>query len=261
MPEAAALEKGLRVRELGVELSGVPIVRDVAFEVPAGSITALAGPNGAGKTTALRALVGLVEHRGTITLDGRNLDQLERRERARALGYVPQRSLLNASLCVRDVAFQGRFCHMREFGRPSRSDREAVERALESADVSGIADRSFIELSGGEQRRVLLARALATEAPVLVLDEPTASLDVRHVLTLFRTLRKLADAGHVVLVVLHDLRDTQTLADRVLLMKAGALVAQGAVSSCLTPERVLSVYGVRIGEERSLGFSLPEDET
>ena len=219
----------------------------------------LIGPNGAGKSTLLKALVGLLPCAGTVTLDGVDLDRLSARDRARSVAYVPQRTALTAPLSVRSVVDLGRFAHREPWSRPTAHDRAVVDAALESTHVTELADRPFPTLSGGEQQRVLLARALATEAPVLLLDEPTSALDVRQVLLLHAVLRTLADKGSAIVVVLHDLAEVRAHVDRAVLMNAGRVHATGATDQVVAPGPIRDVYGVELLEGSGLSYRLPAD--
>ena len=236
---------------------GPEVVHGVDLQAPAGQITALLGPNGAGKSTLLKAVVGLVPSAGSVRLDGVELSTLEPRERARRLAYVPQRSQLMARLTVKSVVEMGRFAWRGPLSRLSSEDRTAVSSALAAVGATDLASRPFPALSGGEQQRVLLARALATGAQALVLDEPTAALDVQQVLVLHAVLRRLADQGRTVLVVLHDLNETLQHADRAVLMDAGRVHAAGPVQDIVQAEPIRQVYGVDL-REGGLRFQLPE---
>lgn len=252
------VEGGLVVRGLSVWRGGRQVLDGVEAEVPPGAITGVLGPNGAGKSTLLMAMAGLLPFEGKVALDGRDLHAHRPFERARRLAYVPQRSGLSAPLPVAEVVGQGRFPHHGPLAAPSRADREAVVRAMDRADVGAIASRPFDALSGGEQRRVLLARALATEARTIVLDEPTASLDVGHALALHALLRDLADDGYAIAVVLHHLDDARLRTDRAVLLAGGRVVAAGPSREVIDRDRVLAVYGVELIEGGGLGFRLPE---
>jgi iron complex transport system ATP-binding protein len=214
------------------------------------------GPNGAGKTTLLRALAGLVPFQGQITVDGESLSKFDPGARARRVTYVPQHSLLDAGLPVSEVVGQGRFAHRSTIGGLSRLDREAVLAACRDTDVMHLFSRPFDQLSYGERRRVLLARALATEAPVVLLDEPTASLDVRHVLLFFQLLRRLAAAGRTIVLVLHQLHEVAAIADDVLLLDAGKVAAYGPRPDVIAAEPIRRVYGVALEGIPSFGYSL-----
>ncbi len=219
------------------------VLEQVRFGCEPGTHLAILGPNGAGKTTLLKALLGLLEFEGEVHIGGQLLAQMPSRLRARHIAYVPQRSDLNAGLRVREVVMQGRFAHHRGLGLGSLADRQAVDAALEMTDVVSLAGRSYLELSGGEQRRVLLARALATEAPIIVLDEPTAGLDLCHGLLLFQRLGELTARGQTVVTVLHDLRDAERWCDRALLLERGRVCYEG--SAALPQRLVKQVYGVQ----------------
>jgi iron complex transport system ATP-binding protein len=246
----------VRARALEVLRGPRRVLADVDLNAPAGSITCVIGPNGAGKSTLLYAIAGLLPYRGRIDLGGRDLRAFDPRERARALAYVPQRSLLEAPLAVETVIFQGRFAHTGALAGPSADDRRAVHAAMERTDVLSLAQRRFDRLSTGERRRVLIARALASEARTILLDEPTAALDVRHALELFVLLRALADEGFCIVVVLHALDDVRRHGDRALLLSEGTVVAEGAVRDVVDAERVRSVYGVTLIENSALAFEL-----
>jgi iron complex transport system ATP-binding protein len=247
----------LVVENLRVEHGGRAVVAGVSFAAERGEVLAVLGPNGAGKSSLLRAVAGLVPHEGRVVIAGREAATLSRLEHARALTYLPQRSLLASPLPAATVVAHGRYAYAPGFGRLTDADRTAIGRAMETTGVSHLAYQPFTRLSYGEQRRVLLARSLATGAGILFLDEPAASLDVAHALALFRTLRARADAGDTVAVAVHQLDDARRFADRALLLQEGRLIAHGAVKAVLAPEHVLRVYGVELHEREALGFRLP----
>jgi iron complex transport system ATP-binding protein len=255
MPEAVAL----RARNLSVTLGAAQVVDSIDLDADFGSMLAILGPNGAGKSTLLRACSSLLPYEGSVSVSGTDLRHLSRRELGKRLALVPQRSLLTARLPVHAFVAHGRYAHRDALAQLSARDRRAIDSAMERADVAHLASRLLPELSYGEQRRVLLARALATEARVLLLDEPASSLDVAHVLTLFTTLRRLADDGHCIAVVLHQLDDALRFADRALLLERGRTVASGTVQSVITAEHVRRVYGVELVPGGALGFRTAEN--
>ena len=246
----------IRATGVRVERGGRVILDDVAFRAEEGSIAAILGPNGAGKSTLLKTLAGILEHEGRVELDGRPLADWTSRERARRIAYVPQRSELTAALHVETVVSQGRYAHTGGLGQPGAADRRAIAAAMARTDVLGLAGRLFDQLSIGERRRVLLARALATEARAILLDEPTEALDVRHALELHALLRELADDGYCVVAVLHGLDAARRRTDRATLLSEGKVVADGASPEVVTYEHVRAVYGVELVEGGSLGFRL-----
>jgi iron complex transport system ATP-binding protein len=252
------MTEALVAQAVSVERSGRRLLTDFDLSAAAGSVTALVGPNGAGKTTALKALAGLLPYRGSVRIHGQESSTLSWRERARLRAYVPQQSLLQSGIVVRQVVSQGRYAHAAGLGVSRAPDHEAVQRAMASTHVSELAERAWHELSGGEQRRVLLARALATAARLVLLDEPTAGLDVAHALRFLELLRAQAAAGMTIVVVLHDLDQARRYAQRVLLLQRGRVVAQGAAHDVIASNHLRDVYGVELVENAALGFRLLE---
>jgi iron complex transport system ATP-binding protein len=251
-------EQALEARNLSVRLGPREVLRDVSFACAFGEVTAVLGPNGAGKSTLLRAVSGLLPYHGQVTLEGAALDSLSAVDRAKRMSLVPQHSLLSARMPVSQVVAQGRYAHRAVLARLGPDDLAAVEAAMAATDVLFLRDRPFSELSFGEQKRVLIARALATGARTLLFDEPTASLDIEHTLRLFSLLRALAGEGRAVCVVLHQLEHALTFADRALLLQAGVAVALGAAREVITKERVRELYRVELVPQGSFGFRLPE---
>jgi iron complex transport system ATP-binding protein len=234
----------LHATEVSVRLGGNLIVDRVSVELRTGELVALVGPNGAGKTTLIRALAGLLPAEGTIELDGRTLGTLSARERARRIAYLPQGHAFSWPMDVAAVVALGRHPHADPFSPPTDEDRAAVGRALAATATETLAARTVTTLSGGEQARVALARALSTQAPILLADEPTMSLDPRHQLTVMDLLARAAHGGNAVLTIVHDLAAAARFADRVIMMARGRLVAAGPPRQVLTPERIAEVFAV-----------------
>jgi iron complex transport system ATP-binding protein len=247
----------LELDAIGVRRGGRDTLRGVTLSVAAGEVLAVIGPNGSGKSTLAMAAAGLLPlAAGAVGIGGRAAHGLAPRERALMVSYVPQRSELQAPLAVREVVAMGRYARgdAGGLGRPAPSAAEAIARALAAVDAVGLVDRAFTELSGGEAQRVVLARALATEAPVLVLDEPTSALDVAHRLAFSALLRALAGAGKAVLVALHDLTEARAVADRAALLKDGTLLRLGPVAEVIAPGPVREAYGVELVEGGGFGY-------
>ena len=247
----------LSANGVSVRLGGTTIVRNASFILRGGEFVALVGPNGAGKTTLMRALVGLVPSDGTIALDGRPLEGLKARDRARAVAYLPQGHVFYWPMPVAAIVMLGRAPHADPFSSNSAEDRAAVEGALAMTETEAFADRAVTTLSGGERARVALARALATQAQVLLADEPTASLDPRHQLTVMELMRNAAHAGNAILAIMHDLTLAARFADRVLVMDRGALVADGPPAEALAPALLAKVFGIEATIAEIAGKHVP----
>jgi iron complex transport system ATP-binding protein len=235
----------LSAQGLSVTLGGRGVLHDVSLALSTGHLVALVGPNGAGKTTLLRALAGLVVSKGVVFVGGSALSALSLRERARRFAYLPQGHVVHWPLPARDIVALGRYPHgATDPTRLTARDAEAVGRAMQAADVVDLGERPVTELSGGERSRVALARVFAVEAPVILADEPTSSLDPRHQLDVMRTLRAAADGGTLVIVVTHDLGLAARFADQVLVLSNGHLVSQGTAGEALSDQVMAEVFRV-----------------
>jgi len=220
----------------------------VGGAVRPGDRVGLLGPNGSGKTTLLRALCGVLRpERGTVLLDGRPLEALSRREVARAVAYLPQEERWEFPFTVAEVVLCGRFPHPAPLGRESDADRDAVEAALAAVDLAGMRDRAITELSGGERRRAALARSLAQGAPYLLLDEPTAALDLEHRQAILRVLARHPGA---VLLATHDLDLAAERCGRLLVLDGGRVAADGAPADVLDEALLARVFRVKARVQR-----------
>jgi iron complex transport system ATP-binding protein len=232
---------------LGVKLGGVLIIDGVDAEVAGGEWVTLIGPNGAGKSTLLRALAGLVPYTGSAQVGGDEVAGLARRELARRLAFVPQTPLLPPAMRVSEYVLLGRTPHLGAFGYEGLHDREAAQHALERLDLEGLAGRPLHTLSGGEQQRVVLARALAQESSLLVLDEPTTSLDIGRQQQVLELVAALREQGSLtVLTAMHDLTLAAQYADRLLLLSSGRLVASGPPEEIATEALVAEHYRAEV---------------
>lgn len=223
---------------------GRPALDGIDMEVPEGILYAVLGPNGSGKSTLMRALMGvLAPRRGTAMVDGRPSTEWSRRELARQVGAVPQSEAMAFPLTVRELVAMGRYPHLGPLRAEGREDREAIQGALDRCDARDLADRSVTTLSGGELQRVRIARALAQEPRALVLDEPTASLDIRHEMAIYGLLRESVERGMTVVLITHNLNQAARFADRMLLLNRGRVAAQGPVDRVVREEILEEVYG------------------
>ncbi len=249
----------IALRDLWVRFGPVAAVRELSLRVEDGEWVALIGPNGAGKTSALRALAGLVGYEGAIELDGRDARSLGRRERARLVAFVPQKPETPAELTVAEYVLLGRTPHLSYLGSEGRGDRDAAARALQRLDLGHFAERPLGSLSGGELQRAVLARALAQEARILLLDEPTTALDLGRQQLVLELVDSLRADGLTVVSTMHDLTLAGQYADRLFLLDRGAVVADGTAAEVLSAPNVAAHYGaqVRVVEEGGAVFVLP----
>lgn len=232
--------RGMAVLYHGAETRALD---DVSLDVPDGCLYAVLGPNGSGKSSLMKALMGVVPvAAGTVEIDGRPLGTWRRRELARAVGVVPQSETIAFPLRVGEMVGMGRYPHLGALAPEGRRDREAVARALEQCDVVELRDRDVTTLSGGELQRVRVARALAQEPCALLLDEPTASLDIHHEMAILELLRDWADEGMTVVVVTHGLELAARFADRVLVLSGGTVAAEGPPAEVFRAEVLERVY-------------------
>jgi iron complex transport system ATP-binding protein len=237
----------IEATNLRVSLGDVEVLHGVDLRVDRGEWVTVIGPNGAGKSTLLRTVGGLLPAAGSVELLGSGVAGLRRRDRARLVAMVPQHPVVPGGMAVLDYVLLGRTPYIRPLGRESRADLSAVDDALERLDLTRFADRALETLSGGERQRAFLARALAQAAPLLLLDEPTSSLDLGHqqeVLELVDRLR--ADKGLTVLASTHDLSVAGEYADRMVLLVGGHVVAAGPPPEVLTEDLLSRHYGARV---------------
>jgi iron complex transport system ATP-binding protein len=236
----------LAIEALGVDLGGRAILHGIGATIGAGNLVGVIGPNGAGKSTLARAIAGLLPpSAGRVAIDGTDVRSLSAAALGRHIAYLPQGQTVHWPLTVERLVALGRLPHLAPFSRMAGEDRVAIERAMARADIVGLRDRVVTELSGGERARVLIARALAAEAPVLVVDEPLAALDPGHQLELMALMRAEAAAGTLVVLILHDLGLAARFCDRLLLIHRGRLVADGGPDTVLTPEYLNDCYNIR----------------
>ena len=239
----------LTARGVRVVLGDRAVLDGVDFELAPGLVTLLAGRNGSGKTTLLNALGGVRQpDTGEVRLDGAPLAAIPARDRARMLAMIPQDTDSSFEFTGRELVMMGRHPHIPRFGVPGAADYAAVERALQLTDSVGFAERSITTLSGGERQRITIARALATEADLLLADEPTANLDLDHALATLDLFRRLASEGKTVLLVSHDLNLAAQCSDLCALLHEGRIHSVREPRGALSPEAMAEVFGVRCAD-------------
>jgi iron complex transport system ATP-binding protein len=241
----AAHSIALQASNLSASLGNIEILHDMTLALPQGRWTSIVGPNGAGKSTLLKALAHVLPHTGTVELLGRPLHSLSGRERARQLAWLGQNEASGDDLTVLDVALLGRLPHQAWLAAPSAADHTAVEQALRATQAWEWRHRTLGQLSGGERQRVLLARALAVQAPVLLMDEPLANLDPPHQADWLEVVHCLLMAGTTVVSVLHEI--TMALhADQMVIMAQGRVTHQGECADVSTHRALEAVFDHRI---------------
>ena len=229
------------------------VLRGVSFDLSPGEVTILLGPNGAGKSTLIRILSGILSPReGDVRLCGRPPGGYPRREMARLLSVVGQDPPMEFPMTVASYVALGRFPHQGFFGGETAEDREQVERAMRMAELAGLRDRALAEISAGERQRAAVARAIAQGARVMLLDEPTAFLDIRHRVAFYEIVTQLKETcGVAALVASHDLSLCAEYGERIILLSGGTVAAQGRPEEVLTPENVRAAYGVEVVCDRN----------
>jgi iron complex transport system ATP-binding protein len=249
----------IELKGLSVELGGAPVLGDVDLEVAGGTWMSVIGPNGSGKTTLLRAVAGLLPFSGEVRLGGVPTGSIARRDLAKLVAYVPQDPVVPAEMPVKDYVLLGRTPYLHYFATESRRDRALAASVLEETGLELFTNRGMGSLSGGEQQRAIVARALAQEAPVLLLDEPTTGMDIgyqQQILELVDSIR--SQRGLTVLSAIHDLTLAGQFSDRLLLIDAGRTCAAGLPAEVLTQELILKHYGthVRVVNEPGEGIAV-----
>jgi iron complex transport system ATP-binding protein len=257
---APAVGAAVQAEGVSVRLGGREVLTEVSMSVERGGWLALIGPNGAGKTTLLRAVAGLVPFSGSATLEGCAVNSSSRRELARLVALVPQIPALPPALTVAEYVLLGRTPHIGYLATETRADRLAAERAIRSLELQPFVERPLGELSGGEVQRAVLARALAQEAPILLLDEPTTGLDLGHEQQALELVDRLRhDAGLTVISAVHDLTVAAQYAEELLLLDQGRAVGAGSAASVLTEQTIARYFDahVRVVREDGRVFVLP----
>ncbi|MEM6935838.1 MAG: ABC transporter ATP-binding protein [Pseudomonadota bacterium] len=251
-------EACLQLRSLAFSYGEHSVLGQIDLALSTGQLVGLIGPNGAGKSTLLKLLLGIAKPTaGTVSLFGRPLTAISRRKLARQVSLVPQDAEINYAFSVEEVVAMGRNPWLGRFQPPSVRDVELIREAMQRADVLSLAARPVTQLSGGERQRVLLARTIAQETPVVLLDEPTANLDLCHQLEVLQFAQKMAEEGRLVIAAIHDLALASRYCDRLLLLGDGALQADAPPEAVLTPANLLRYFKLHAQVTPSLDGDRP----
>jgi iron complex transport system ATP-binding protein len=245
----------LHVTNASVRLGGYLALEDVTLTVPAGSMTVLLGPNGSGKTTLIRLLAGILQpSEGAIHLGDTPLRNMDRSAAARLCAYLPQQTGTDFEMRVEDAVALGRYPHIGSWGTMKRRDYEVVAWALDRVGLTAFRDRTVPTLSGGERQRVFIARALAQEAPILLLDEPISALDIGRQLELMALLTDLHGEGRTVLTALHDLRPALDFFPHAMLLHEGRMTATGSTEEVIFGDALAAAFGVQVQRGEQVCF-------
>ena len=237
----------IEVKNLSFSYGDRPVLHDISFSVEKGEFLSILGPNGVGKSTLFRCVLGLLSgYTGQVLVDGVDARSFSVREAARHIAYIPQSSHPVFNYSVFDIVLMGRTSGLSTFRSPGRKDTEQCLWALEKIGISHLRDRCFHRLSGGEQQLVLIARALVQNAPILMLDEPTANLDFGNQLLVLEQARSLAREGYTVIQTTHHPEQSYMFSDRILAIQKGRVLTEGKPSDVLTEETIRSLYGVDV---------------
>ena len=237
----------IEVQNLSFSYGDRPVLHDISFRVEKGEFLSILGPNGVGKSTLFRCVLGLLSgYTGQVLVDGADSRSFTVREAARHIAYIPQSSHPIFNYSVFDIVLMGRTSGLSTFRSPKKQDTELCRWALEKVGIPHLSDRCFHRLSGGEQQQVLIARALVQKAPILMLDEPTASLDFGNQLLVLEQCRNLAREGYTVIQTTHNPEQSYQYSDRILTLQHGRVLAEGTPKEVLTEKTIRALYGVEV---------------
>ena len=235
----------LKIADLSFSYQSSKILDDVTFEVKSGEFLGVLGPNGSGKTTLLSCISNVLSPRGTVLIDGRNAKELNKKEIAKKIGFVPQTSNIDFEFIVSELVLMGRTPHMGRFKSESTHDFEIIEKAMKLTNIQHLSERTFDELSGGEKQRVIIARAFAQEPKILLLDEPTVHLDISCQLEILNLVKYLCEQERIIVIsVFHDLNLASQYSDKLILLNRGRIFSAGFPDRVLTSENIRRIYQI-----------------
>jgi iron complex transport system ATP-binding protein len=245
------MNPAIRIHHLGFAYGERRVLDDVSLSVEKGEMIGILGPNGSGKTTLLKILSAVLTGRGAVELNGKDIRAFKKRDLSRLFAVVPQESQVNFPFTVAEIVLMGRASHHNPLGLEGERDLEAARKSMEATETLPLADRYLHELSGGEKQRVMIARALAQEAEILLLDEPAAFLDLKHQVRIFELMRRLnRERGLTIVAALHDLNLAALFFPRLVLLAEGRIYRDGSAIEVLTEENIREVYGIGVRVRR-----------
>jgi iron complex transport system ATP-binding protein len=253
------MSPAIETRDLSFAYPGRTVLRNVSLSVRCGEMLGILGPNGSGKTTLLRILSAVLKARGELKINGRNVKNYGRRELSKLFAAVPQESRVNFPYTVAEIVLMARASYHSAFALEGKKDLEVARASMELTDSLALSNRYLHELSGGEKQRVMIARALAQEPEILLLDEPSAFLDLKHQVQVFELLRRLnEERGLTILAALHDINLAALFFPRLVMLREGRIYRDGTPADVLTETTIEEVYGVRVRIERTSSGDKPQ---
>ena len=240
-------EKRLEVRDISFERNGKKILKNISFDMYSGEIVGVIGPNGSGKTTLLKTLNNINEkNSGTIKLKGKDISEFEDKELARNISFMNQNTNIGFDFPCIDVVVLGRYPYLDKFQEYSKKDMEIARKYMELTNTLKFQDKSILSLSGGERQRVLFAKTLTQEAQIVLLDEPTASLDMKYEDEIFRILQGVKEEGKSIIAIIHNLRTAIKYCDRLILLSEGEIIQCGTPEEVITEENLKKIYNIDV---------------
>jgi len=253
------MKHGIKIRNLNWSYGSEKILKQLNLDIQPGKFTGIIGPNGSGKTTLLRSIsASLRPQKGSVLIDGRDVLTFTAKEIARAMALVPQSTHMEFDFSVEDIVLMGRHPYLKRFQQEGEADIEIAREAMRMTGVLPLKNRSITELSGGERQRAIVARALAQQSEIILLDEPISNLDIKHQVEILRIVKSLVQERQItVICVLHDLNLAAYYCDHLILLSNGQVYKEGSALEVLNPETIREVYGLKVNVMRHPGTGIP----